>query len=99
MPVLYGELGLTGPEIAALTPWEIDQRVSGYERRMKNYQVFMASFVTAPVINAGFRSPKRPVTARKLVPDAFKHGTTAEQKNKLLALAEAQERKRQHGKS
>ena len=32
---------------------------------MKAKRMFTASYITAPVINAGYRSPKRPVTLIK----------------------------------
>ncbi len=53
-------MGLTGEEIGRLTPWEVEQRAKGYARRLKSKKAFTASFVTAPIINGGYRAPKHP---------------------------------------
>ena len=99
LPVLYAELGLTGEEIAHMTPWEVEQRIRGYDKRLKNRKAFMASFVTAPVINSGIRGPKKPITAESLVPDAFKKGVTVDEKRHIIAYAEEMERRRAHGRT
>lgn len=62
---------MTGPEIAAATPWEITQRINGFVDRMKDRRMFTASFITAPVINSGVRSPKNGVTPKELIPEDF----------------------------
>ena len=96
---MYAELGLTGEEIARMTPWEVEQRIRGYDKRLKNSKAFMASFVTAPVINSGMRGPKKPVTAESLVPDAFKKGVTVDERRHIIAYAEEMERRRAHGRT
>lgn len=96
---MYGELGLTGDEIGQLTPWEVEQRARGYARRLKDRKAFYASFVTAPVINSGSRAPRKPVTAERLVPEAFKKGTTVNEKRHIMEFAEEMERRRKRGKS
>ena len=45
---------MSGAEIAQMTPWEAEMRLKGYQKRMKNRRAFVASFVTAPIINSGF---------------------------------------------
>ncbi len=64
---------MCGREIEEVTPWEIEMRLDGYTERMKTRRIFTASFLTAPIINAGMRGPKRAVTAKKLIPEDFRH--------------------------
>ena len=94
MPVLYGELGMSGAEIAQMTPWGAEMRLKGYQKRMKNRRAFVASFVTAPVINSGFRAPKHAVLPERLVPDAFRKGVTPSKRKRLMEFAEEMERRR-----
>lgn len=94
LPILYGELGLSGDEIARMTPWEAEQRLRGYQKRMKNRRAFTASFVTAPIINSGFKAPKHPVMPERLVPDAFRKGVTPSKRKRLMKFAEEMERRR-----
>lgn len=92
-------MGLTGEEIGKLTPWEVEQRAKGYARRLKDKKAFTASFVTAPIINGGYRAPKHPITAERLVPEAFHHDVSPDKKKRVLEFAEEMERRRAHGKS
>ena len=89
---------MSGEEIARSTPWEIARRMEGYRDRMKTRRIFTASFVTAPVINAGYSRPKRPVTARKLVPGDFTHEEiSAADKARFLKISAEAEKRRNHG--
>ena len=99
MPLLYGELGLTGEEIGRLSPWEIDRRLEGFARRQKNKRLFTASFVTAPIINSGH--PKHPVTARKLIPADFRNELPMDdgKVERLKKLANKMEGRRHRGRS
>lgn len=99
LPLCYGELAMTGEEMAHITPWEISMRLDGYMERMKKKRMFTASFLTAPIINSGSRAPKRPVTAKKLLPDDFriKKTVTKEEKAHYWALMEEAEGRRNHG--
>ncbi|MCR5440261.1 MAG: alkaline phosphatase family protein [Selenomonas sp.] len=99
MPLLYGELGLTGDEIGRLSPWEIDRRLEGFGRRQKNKRLFTASFVTAPIINSGH--PKHPVTARKLIPADFRNELPLDdgKVERLKKLANKIEGRRNRGRS
>lgn len=85
---------MTGDEIGEVTPWEIQMRINGYNARMKGKRVFTASFITAPLINSGYRSPKRPVTPAKLLPDDFRQQTSKEEHEELVALMKAEEERR-----
>lgn len=87
---------MTGNEIGQATPWEIQRRIEGYGVRMKNQRMFTASFITTPVINAGYRSPKkRPVTPAKLLPEDFRTATDQEEQDEWLAMAKAEEERRE----
>lgn len=99
LPVCYGILAMTGEEISYATPWEISMRLSGYIERMRGKRIFAASFFTAPIINSGARAPKRPVTAKKLLPEDFRTGKpiSKEEKAHMLALMEESERRRSNG--
>ena len=82
---------MTGQEIADSTPWEITQRINGYVDRMKDRRMFTASFITAPVINSGVRSPKYGVTPRELIPQDF--GEQGE-REKIKKMIDEEEEKR-----
>lgn len=99
MPACYGELHMTGQEIADCTPYELELRAKGYQRRITNQKLFVASLVTVPFINYGGRGVKRPVTVKKLFPDDFKRDVSKEQKEELLTLMEETERNRKNGES
>lgn len=90
---------MTGAEIEAVTPWEIEMRLDGYAARMKTRRIFTASFLTAPIINGGMKAPKRAVTAKKLIPEDFRSGepVTEEDILNIKALAEETERRRTGG--
>ena len=86
---------MTGDEIGQATPWEIKRRIEGYETRMKRQRMFAASFITAPIINSGSRSPKRPVTPAKLLPEDFRTAKDQEEDAEWLAMAKAEEERRE----
>lgn len=95
LPVCYGELNMTGAEIGEATPWEIERRIEGYNTRMKVRRMFTASFITAPVINSGMRAPKHPVAPEEFLPDDFRPVSTDEEKEEWLAMAKAEEERRE----
>ncbi|WP_235819598.1 hypothetical protein [Acidaminococcus timonensis] len=86
---------MTGEEIGTATPWEIQRRIEGYGARMKAKRMFTASYITAPVINAGYRSPKRPVTPEKILPDDFRTPEAQDERDEWLAIAKAEEERRE----
>ncbi len=94
LPICYGELAMTGDEIGQVTPWEIERRIEGYSARMKNRRVFMASFVTAPIVNAGYRAPKKPVTAEKILPADFNEKQSSKDRKEWLEMARREEERR-----
>lgn len=99
LPVCYGELDLTGAEILTLTPHEINMRIDGYQRRMKQKRIFTASFITVPLVNTSYRAPKRAVSVKKLLPDDFALKAVSEKKKEsIMSFAETAERSR-HGQS
>ena len=95
LPICYGELAMTGEEIGRATPWEIERRIEGYSVRMKNRRVFTASFVTAPIVNAGFRAPKKPVTAEKILPGDFNEKQSPKERKEWLEMARREEERRE----
>lgn len=94
LPICYGELAMTGEEIGAATPWEIARRIEGYSARMKNRRVFTASFVTAPIVNAGYRAPKKPVTPEKILPGDFNEKQSSKDRKEWLEMARREEERR-----
>lgn len=69
LPICFGALNMTAQEIYDSTPWEINMRIKGYEERQKMTRIMLASFITVPVINAGFSRPKKGVTVKDILPD------------------------------
>lgn len=102
LPICYGELAMTGEEIARVTPYEIMRRVEGYKERMKNRRIFTASFLTAPLINSSYRAPKRAVSVKKLLPGDFETEIPKEKLDHMLEVvkeAEKEEERRKNGRS
>lgn len=85
---------MTEAEIGESTPWEIQKRIEGYGVRAKGRRMFTASFLTAPIINAGVRSPKHPVTPSKLLPEDFHYTESQEEREEWMAIAKAEEERR-----
>ena len=90
---------MTGEEIANATPWEISKRIDGYLDRMKDRRIFFASFITAPVINSGVRSPKRGVKVEDLLPNDFRGEPDKEEAERIRAMIAEEEERRKHGAS
>lgn len=92
MPICYGELHMTSDEIRRSTPYEINMRANGYARRLNNRKLFIGSLLTVPIINGGSRAPKRPVTVKKLFPEAFQNKATKEEMERAIDLVKRAER-------
>lgn len=69
LPVCFGPLSMTADEIYRSTPWEINQRVAGYEERERQKRILLASLVTVPVVNFGFYRPKNGVSVKDVIPE------------------------------
>lgn len=69
LPICFGALDMTAQEIYDSTPWEINQRIKGYEFRKRQERIFTTSFLSVPIINAGFNRPKKDVSVKDLIPD------------------------------
>lgn len=72
LPICFSVLNMTADEIYDSTPWEIEQRIKGYEERQRIKRVFTASFFTLPIINSGFCRPKEALQLKDIVPDDIK---------------------------
>ena len=44
LPICFGALNMTADEIRKSTPWEISQRIKGYEYRKRQERIFVGSF-------------------------------------------------------
>lgn len=73
--------------------------MDGFRQRMRTKKVFTASYLTAPILNAGH--PKRPIKAQQIVPEEFQEEKDVPQDkvDRLNRLADEQERRRKHGES
>ena len=69
LPICYGALGMTAEEIGASTPYEINWRIKGYEERQRMKRMFVASFITLPIINSGFSRPKKALQLQDIIPE------------------------------
>lgn len=69
MPICFGALGMTAEEIGNSTPFDINKRIRGYEDRQRMMRVFVASFITLPVINSGFKSPRKQLKLEDVIPE------------------------------
>ena len=73
MPICFGALGMTAEEIANSTPFDINHRIKGYEERQRMKRVFVASFITLPIINSGFSRPKKGFKLQDVIPEDLSH--------------------------
>lgn len=69
LPICFGALNMSVDEIRRATPWEVNQRIKGYEYRKRQERIFVGSFLTVPIINTGFNRPKKGVRLGDLIPD------------------------------
>lgn len=69
LPICFGALGMTADEIHDSTPYDINNRIKGYEERQRIQRVFIASFITLPIINSGFSRPKKTVKLQDILPE------------------------------
>lgn len=60
---------MTAQEIYDSTPWEINQRIKGFDERQKWKRIFTASFITVPILNSSFNRPKRGIKLKDVIPD------------------------------
>lgn len=60
---------MTADEIRQSTPWEINQRIKGYEYRKRQERIFIASFLTVPILNSAFNRTKKGVKVEDLIPE------------------------------
>lgn len=94
LPICFGVLNMTAQEICDSTPWEIAQRIKGYEERQRRKRVFIASFLTLPIINSGFCRPKKGVDLKDIIPEDLQQGeaTQGEIQHWRQVLSEARNR-------
>lgn len=64
---------MTAEEIGQSTPYDINHRIQGYEERQRMQRMFVASFVTLPIINSGFSKPKKTLTLQDIIPEDLTH--------------------------
>lgn len=69
LPICFGALNMTADEIRQSTPWEINQRIKGYEYRKRQERIFIASFLTVPILNSAFNRTKKGVRLEDLIPE------------------------------
>ena len=69
LPLCYGVLNMTAEEIGKSTPYDINHRIQGYEERQRVQRMFVASFVTLPIINSGFARPKKALKLQDVIPE------------------------------
>lgn len=69
LPICYGALGMTAEEIGNSTPYDINCRIKGYEDRQRMKRMFVASFITLPIINSGFSRPKKALKLQDIIPE------------------------------
>ena len=60
---------MTADEIRQSTPWEINQRIKGYEYRKRQERIFVGSFLTVPILNSAFNRTKKGVKLEDLIPE------------------------------
>lgn len=90
---------MTPEQAGRATPYEIHARAIGYTRRLHNRKLLIGSLLTVPIINGGSRAPKRPITAKKLFPEAFKNAATKQDMERAISLVKRAERGDFDGKS
>lgn len=69
LPICFGQLNMTAEEIYNSTPWEINMRIKGYEERERNKRIFVASFITVPMLNSAFNRRKQGYTIKDVIPE------------------------------
>ena len=69
MPICFGVLNMTADEIYDSTPFDINNRIKGYEERQRIKRMLIASFFTLPIINSGFNRPKKTLKLQDIIPD------------------------------
>ena len=69
LPFCFGQLNMTAKEIYDSTPWEINMRIKGYEKRQRQKRVTTASFLTLPILNSGFNRRKKGYTLQDIIPE------------------------------
>ena len=69
LPICFGALNMTAQEIYDSTPWEINQRIKGYEYRKRQERIFVGSFLTVPILNSAFNRTKKGVKLEDLIPE------------------------------
>lgn len=69
LPICFGALHMTAEEIGNSTPYDINQRIKGYEERQRLKRMFVASFFTLPIINSGFARPKKALKLEDIIPE------------------------------
>ena len=69
LPICFGALNMTADEIRQSTPWEINQRIKGYEYRKRQERIFIGSFLTVPILNSAFNRTKKGVRLEDLIPE------------------------------
>ena len=69
LPICFGALNMTADEIRKSTPWEISQRIKGYEYRKRQERIFVGSFLTVPILNSAFNRPKKGIRLEDIIPE------------------------------
>ena len=92
LPVCFGVLNMTADEIYRATPWDVYMRIKGCEERQRLTRILLASFVTVPVINAGFSRPEEDVKVKDLIPNDVQNITEDEWDKWRKILNEAPKR-------
>ena len=69
LPICFGVLNMTAEEIGNSTPYDINCRIKGYEDRERIKRMFVASFITLPIINSGFSRPKKALKLQDIIPE------------------------------
>lgn len=94
---------MTGEEIARSTPAEINARIDGYARRMRDKRLFTAALVSLPIVNYSSRGPRHSITLQKFLPDDFKlESPDSDSVKTFKALRDESEKQRKevkHGRS
>ena len=73
LPICFGALNMTADEIRKSTPWEINQRIKGYEYRKRQERIFVGSFLTVPILNSAFNRPKKGIRLKDIIPEDFEN--------------------------
>ena len=76
LPICFGALNMKADEIRKSTPWEINQRIKGYEYRKRQERIFIGSFLTLPILNSGFSRPKKGFKLEDIIHDDYSDSIT-----------------------